>query len=798
MKSLICAMRQSIAPLFLMSVLILSVGCQQTEETQVLTDKNGERIKSASLYYDAEEKPIVFAAGNLKKVLQNLGTTVTEKSLSALEEQPEGFYFVIAKNSKYIQTRLAFACDMNVNEMDEQEYTLRISGSNNNTQGYWAIGGDRIGAMYGGIHIAEIIAGGSVSKIKDEEKSPYIAKRGLKFNVPLDSRTPSFDDRGTSANSNRENVWDIAFWNEYFDVIARQRYNVLSVWNRHPFPSLVKVPGYEDIALNGVMDKNNEFINDWSIDRKIEFWNDVLELAHDRGIEVWFVVWNIELYATGSNPKAESSGFKGGDGSEKYGLTRNKNNKATVEYIKKSVVELFKTYPRMAGIGITAGEKMDHFTDDEKEQWLWDAYGEAVMEVKRQQPDRKIRFVHRHWLTDWDQIESRCGKLPDGFELSLKYAQARLYSSTHPSWASKKLNTIPTDISTWWNLRNDDIFIQRWGDPDYVREYILNFPHHTKPCTQSPCLTAGYVMGSDRYFWGRESMSKHPQSPRQLENEKHWYKFLLWGRLGYDPDTPADLFKCLIQYRFSVKDATPIYDSWQVASKIIPMINRFHFWPWDYMWWVEKGIGNHTMGSVAGFHDINQVILNKTQDVSGYIGIKEYLEQGGSQGIAKYLDSFGYTTPEEYMERDSAHTISSIWVADSLETFANKALAGIEGIDDGGNIEFRETLGDIRSQAYLGLFWAHRIRGAFELELFRRSYTDRHKNLAIPHLERALESYKKYANQLGKSYNKVEFAAHGIFDWDEMVSEVERDIWIALKTNWSYLFPDMHMMLSKK
>jgi len=27
-------------------------------------------------------------------------------------------------------------------------------------------------------------------------------------------------------------------------------------------------------------------------------------------------------------------------------------------------------------------------------------------------------------------------------------------------------------------------------------------------------------MGSDRYFWGRESMSKNPQTPRQLENEK--------------------------------------------------------------------------------------------------------------------------------------------------------------------------------------------------------------------------------------------------------------------------------------
>lgn len=797
MDHIILVSRRLIVSFFLIALLLLAVNCQQANNINALVDANGDKVSHVELYYDSAESAVIFAAEDLTKILENMGATVTIKPFSSLADSPEGIYFVIAENSDDIRDRLAAAGGKSVGSLGEQAYALRVTGGDNG-KGYWVIGGERIGTMYGGIHIGEVVQGGSLAKLKDEDQSPYIFKRGLKFNIPLDSRTPSFDDRGASANTNRENVWDINFWKEYFDVIARQRYNVLSIWNRHPFPSIVKVPGYEDLALNGVMDQNNKFINDWSIDRKIEFWNDILELAYDRGIEVWFVVWNIELYGVGSNPKAESSGLKGGDGNEKYGLTRDKNNKTTIDYIKKSVIEYFKSYPRIAGIGITAGEKMDHFTDDEKEQWLWESYGEAVMEVKKLQPDRKIRFVHRHWQTDWDHIESRFRNLPDGFEMALKYAQARLYSSTHPSWASKKLDKIPMDMATWWNLRNDDIFIQRWGDPDYVREYILNFPHHTKPCSQSPCLTAGYVMGSDRYFWGRESMSKHPQTPRQLENEKHWYKFLLWGRLGYDPDTSTDLLKGLLRYRFNIEAVSQLYEAWQTASKIIPMINRFHFWPWDYMWWVEKGIGNHTQGeAVDGFHDINQVIINQTQDVSGYTSIKKYLEQGGSQGIAKRLDSYGYTSHEQYLKRDSTDTGLPLWVADSLETFANQALAGIEGISDGGNIELRETLGDIRSQAYLGLFWANRIRGGFELELFRRSYNDRHKELAIPYLERALEAWKKYASQLGKSYNKVEFAAHGTFDWDEMTAEVERDIWIARKTNWSTLFSEQPFLSQK-
>ena len=53
-----------------------------------------------------------------------------------------------------------------------------------------------------------------------------------------------------------------------------------------------------------------------------------------------------------------------------------------------------------------------------------------------------------------------------------------------------------------------------------------------------PDLTAGYDMGSDSYVWGREFISTRPNHPRDLEIRKHWFNFLLWGRLGYDPDLP--------------------------------------------------------------------------------------------------------------------------------------------------------------------------------------------------------------------------------------------------------------------
>lgn len=726
--------------LIIITLLItILASCQQKDTSRKVTDTNGDPILKAEIYYDTEEKAIVFAAEDLGRIFSNMGTEVNLKPLNTLREKPPETFIVIAKNDSSMRVQLATAGGKSLGPLGDQEYSLRVSGLGGKT-GYWALGGDRIGAMYGGIHIGEIVKGGSLASFKDEDQSPYIEKRGLKFNIPLDKRTPSFDDGGASANTNRKNIWDIDFWMEYFDVLARQRYNVLSIWNRHPFPSLVKVPGYEDIALQGVMDENYDMINNWSVDRKIEFWNEVLDLAYDRGIEIWPVVWNVELQGTEDN---------------EYGINNEKGNEITIDYLRKSVKQLFLTYPRLAGIGVTAGEKMKQYTDSEKEQWVWDTYGMGVMDVKQLQPERKIRFVHRHWLTDWDEIGSRFSQLPDGFEMALKYAQARLYSSATPSWAARQLRKIPMDMATWWNLRNDDIFIQRWGNPDFVKEYILYFPHKNKPCDQSPCLTAGYVMGSDRYFWGRESMSKNPQTPRQLENQKHWYKFLLWGRLGYDPFTSDDLLIGLIQYRFPEADAAKIFDAWKAASKIIPTVSMFHWWPWDYMWWVEKGTGNE-WSDINGYHNINHVIENETQNVSGFTPIENFVK-GDTSGI------------------------SPLEVANILEANANEALNAIESIEDGGNIELRETLGDIKSQAHFGLYWASKIRGGVELAYFRLNKNPEHKEKAISYLGKALEEWKNYAAQLDRFYEKVRFSGHGVFDWDTLSSEVENDIEIARK-----------------
>jgi hypothetical protein len=697
----------------------------------VFSQEVGKR-QSVTIYYDTTEASITFSALDLKRIFNARGTDANLTSLTDLSSRPTGTYIVIAKDDALTKSNLAAAGGKNVETRKEQSYALRVTKSDL-SKGYWILGGDRVGTMYGGIHLGELVKADLLTTAKDEDQAPYIVKRGLKFNIPLDVRQPSHGENwneSTSPQTNVEHMWDINFWAEYLDVLARQRYNVLSLWNKHPFPSLVKLEDYPDVALADVYNASGK-VKVMPHEEKIVFWKKVMDLAWDRGIEIYLITWNIHMNGT--------------DG--KYGITESADNNITKDYLRKSVKQAFLTYPRLAGIGVTAGENMNGIDPDTKEQWLWDTYGEGVKDVKKEQPERFIRFIHRDWWTGFEKIQKRFHQLEDGFDMENKYIKARIYSYPTSKFAEKDiLKRIPADKSTWWNIRNDDIYNLRWGDPDYVKQFILTFPPGH--------LTAGYLMGSDRYAWGRESISKNPTTPRQLENEKHWYSFLLWGKLGYDPQTPTALLQGLIKDRFSLAPDSSLFDAWQAASRTIPLVNQIHWYEWDYQWWVEACSSSGVVKSIKGFHDINSFIKGKAMPHSGVTSIEDFIE--GKTGDKSPLD-----------------------VADEIEKSAQKALNKIALINDNGNIELKETIGDIKAQAYLGLYYTYKIRGAVDLAKFRKSKNTTEKISAINHLEKALIHWQEYAKVLDAQYHKMVICFNGLFDWNALTEDVRKDIDIA-------------------
>ena len=135
--------------------------------------------------------------------------------------------------------------------IDREGFRIRTSVSENR-QHIDILAIDPAGLLYGGLEVAEVVRTLGIEHVNNDMQNPYMQMRGTKFNIPLDARTPSYTDVCDAAQINIPEMWSFEFWREYIDTLARYRYNYVSLWNLHPFPSLVQVPEYPDIALEDV------------------------------------------------------------------------------------------------------------------------------------------------------------------------------------------------------------------------------------------------------------------------------------------------------------------------------------------------------------------------------------------------------------------------------------------------------------------------------------------------------------------------------------------------------------------
>ena len=629
----------------------------------------------------------------------------------------------------------------------------------------WVAGVDAAGIMYGGLELAEQVRLFGLKGISETDQNAYMQTRGVKFNIPLDVRTPTYTDPGDATQNNMPEMWNLEFWKEYIDQLALSRYNLISLWNLHPFPSMVKVPEYPDVALDDVLRSTSSFpkvfyefgngakapelldstevIKKISIDEKILFWQQVMKYARDRNIDIIVMTWNIFDW--------------GIDG--KYGITEDLNNPVTRDYYRQSVKQMFLTYPDLAGIGLTVGENMVGYEPDEKEAWAFDTYALGVLDAAKLNPERKFTFVHRMHQGDGKMIIDKFAPLSEheniDFLFSFKYAAAHALSSTIQVNHSAFVRDI-AGMKTLWTLRNDDNFYFRWGAPDFVREFIKNIPYE---------VSKGFYYGSDGYVWGREFLSKEPESPRQLEIAKHWYHWMIWGRLGYYPELPEERFAQILQNRFPEADGEKLFEAWQEASMIYPVTTGFHWGAADFSWYIE-GCKMYTLKTKVrfGFHDVNTFITQSTHK-----GTR-------NQSIPDYVISV--------VAKETSDLISPLDVSKQLHTHADKALKMVETINPGDNTELVQTLGDIRSMAFLGKYYAYKIKGATSLALFRETKEKEYQDESIDQLKSALEYWEMYiGNAMQQYHNPVWMKRVGHVDWVKITDEVKRDIEIARSEN---------------
>ncbi|MDF2483902.1 MAG: hypothetical protein K0R46_70 [Herbinix sp.] len=615
------------------------------------------------------------------------------------------------------------AIDLRIDLQLKEDKTITTQGYHRTCRGncITIASAGEAGMMYGILDLErEICHAGGIEGISDREVKPYLNNRGIKLNIPLDARTPSYSDSSDSATNNIIHMWEYDFWTRFLDHMALERYNVLSLWTLSPFPSLVSIPEYPEISLQDVkrstrsakadlsgwgmysedMEQSLVTVKKMTIEEKIAFWQSVMDYAANRCISIYLFTWNLFVYGTEHNG---------------YGITCDQNNQVTRDYIYCGTKALMDTYPKLAGLGVTSGEHM--VRDDTDIAFLRDTYAKGVKDYLSIHPNRSFELIHRMQYTRYESIMEGFHDFPCALSISFKYSQAHMYSGTKPAFIKEFLKEKRIDQKIWLTVRNDDYYMYRYGDPEYAREYLRNMPSESMN---------GYYMGADGYTWGRDYMDLKDGS-HPLFIEKMWYMFCIWGQLSYDVTLPKEYFCSELACRFDM-EAEVLSEGWSLASQVIPIVNQIHWHDYDFQWYPEGCCMYDFDTDKLIFADINEFVKCINMPGGEYYSIAEYCETEEKQN--------GYSKKDPLSG------------AKQIRENAEGALLRVEQIRSSGNKllpELTATMKDIEAMSLLGFYYSDKIKAAVSLCRFRMFGGTENKKQAVSQLREAAVSWKKYS-----------------------------------------------------
>lgn len=647
--------------------------------------------EKVGIFYNLSSSLHEFAAGDIEKALKGKNYEVEKLNLSTLSNTYPNKKIVLAVQGNSSVTNLynSQGGSSLPSSLVSQAYALRTTSQTQ--QSYWIFGGDSVGAMYGGFQISENISLEGYGQNYSSQEAPYMEHRGMKVNMPLDRRIPTYVG-GWSSNSTKRAIphaWDINFWKTLIDQQARSRYNLLSVWVHHPFPALVKLTGtqFENISLPNIEGKDDGYVrNDLTHEKRVEFWKDVMKYAHSRGMKFYFFHWNVVLdHAKDVNK----------------GLTDSPSNSLTKTYMYESMKKLLETYPDLDGWGLSAGDNMTHFSDDEaRADWNWAGVGKAIYDHLKDNPNRKFNFIHRGIYASPELVEQKFGSirtLPNAtVNYSVKYAQAHMYSTPTPTWTGMSYygGNNGKNIRTFMTIRNDGIFYLNWGDPKFARDYMNGVPNKAG--------VDGFYIGADGYTPAKSYFYKDNSKNTMLEVERRWYMEMLWGRLGYNPSTEDKVLVDLLKNRYpNINNHQNLFTAWSLASRGIPkgsemLIGGGSGQGWgalDYQWWPEANLSEESSSSSRGG--------------TGFRSIDDYGKTLVAKGSDGRLCDIATTAKNNCGSKKTSYAH-----ANEIVSEAATALNLSWGLQGAQTFEEQVAVENIRQLAYIGSYLGYKIKGA--------------------------------------------------------------------------------------
>jgi len=689
---------------------------------------DGPRRGEVALLYDKDCAPIAFAAGRVREALAGAG------------------WSVLSGDGAAKGTGTSVRIEVSRERTAPESFALRREGAC-----LRVLGADPAGAMYGGLDLAEQIrTAGSLEGVRERSSAPRFPFRAIKFNLPWMSYR-----KHEALQLHHDTCRDLRFWERFLDMMAENRFNVLTLWNLHPFPFMIRPKNFPEAC--GFTDAQ---LAEWRA-----FWRALFRRAKDRGIETYIVNWNIfvspELArARGVAPySADWSFFGEGDLSE-----------LVERYTRECVTQVIDEYEDLAGIGVSLGERMGKMTPQQREDWILRTVVEGMRRAKR-----PAKLIHRAPFSaglgsggsasaETERITRAALEridLPPPIWVEFKFNWSHGHSSPHLGivhggrLGDTYWNPPPRNYRVAWMIRNEDFFILRWGDPDFIREHLRR---------NGPECVGGYFVGSECYIPAKDYFRlPGARVPWDYAFERQWLFYLLWGRLLYDPATPDAVFAAEFERRHGKGTGAALLEAFARASRMPLRLASFHRATWDFTLYAEGFLAparsDGKFDGISPFLSIDELIDHPTLDPS-LVSIPDFVRAGGRAEEGKIAPP----ALAEALERDGRRALE---IADGLRAAEGTALS--------------YELADVRAWAFLSLYFADKLRAGVALETFRRGGEAGEKEKAVAFLERAAGHWDRLVEVTRPVYPEVPLVHLGDrkFSWAAFRDQVARDLEIA-------------------
>ncbi|MDR1407523.1 MAG: hypothetical protein LBJ23_05695 [Tannerella sp.] len=624
------------------------------------------------------------------------------------------------------------------------------------------VGGyDDRGLMYALLEVAERIGWNDgdddvLQHVRDVCSAPDIGERGLAMY--------------TMHRTHWENrFYSESFWTEYFDMMAQNRFNMLEILFGYEnggfmapcYPYFFHVEGFPEVRMADITPAQQQ--------RNVAAMNRVIDMAHARGIGLRLGIWD-HIYRggvqAGGNPDFE---YREGHPLpwQVTGLDSTNLNR----YTRAAFARFLKTFPRLDAILFKTNNESGL-----RESELHEFSVNFFETVKENAPDMMVD-IHSKGVTD--TLIRSAVRLGIKFRIAPKFWMEQMgmpFSPTHINREDQHnrrhgyadLLRYPQHYRMLWKLWNggtNRAFL--WGSPEYARRFAESAHLYDSDAfaVYEPLATK---MESQPHDAEPFQLLNPPYRYYNYEFERYWYFFRTFGLVGYDPDTPDDVWNREFEKRFGKTAGPLLRQALDEASAILPRIVAscypYSFFPTTSAWPEKQRLGDLPLYASAEGSDLQQ-----------FAGFDEE-----AQVLLGKLETAG-TLP----------STTSLWLTQRAAGILAKVAEAEKAIGHTGNKEYRATATDLKMLANLALFHARRIPAAVSYRLFVHTRDVAALDEAIRHEQNAADAWKQIVDAAADVYadpiliGKKPLSGHWKDEWTMLNRGLEK-----LKEQRSAFAPD--------